>query len=54
MALNCGFCGTEIKDGYAACSACGEVLRRRPPLIASGNQTSLVAVCVERDLSDWA
>ena len=32
MALNCGFCGTEIKDGYAACSACGEVLRR-PPLM---------------------
>lgn len=31
MALNCGFCGTEIKGGYRGCSACGAVLRR-PPL----------------------
>ncbi|MES0864888.1 hypothetical protein ABLN87_21275, partial [Ruegeria sp. SCPT10] len=33
MAMNCGYCGTEIKEGYTACSACGAVLCR-PPLMS--------------------
>ena len=32
--MQCGHCGTEVKDGFTTCPACGAAYRRRPGFLA--------------------